>query len=132
VSDGIHQVRVVTDFQADGVAVFVVLRTGSDRQVLRPPNTWERLDPGGALPGPEPTLRLSDGHARALMEALLVFYNGTPDSNTQRADLMHERARRDKLEDHLMWALEMGLRPARPPVGGVGSTSAGIQGQSGR
>jgi len=95
----IHQVRIMTDFAADGIAIYVVLRT-TDRHILHFRNgmpEWEAIPADGRTV--DPTLRLSDGHGRALLNALLQHYNGTPDSHTQREDLMHERERRDKLED---------------------------------
>jgi len=44
-----------------------------------------------------PTLRLNNDFARALLEALLRYYNGSEDARTTRADLLHERERVDKL-----------------------------------
>jgi hypothetical protein len=114
-NNDIHQVRIQTDFMADGIAILVVLKTGQDRRILRPPHTWEIIDQAAIV---EPTLTLSDGHARALMSALLEHYHGTPDSNTLRQDLLHERDRRDKLEDNLISALSLVVTRQLPRPGG--------------
>jgi hypothetical protein len=61
------------------------------------------------------------------MSALLDHYHGTPDSHTQRADLMHERDRRDKLEDLLKFVVTNSFGPMPSPVvfGGGGSGLGG-------
>lgn len=50
----------------------------------------------------EPSLRLTDDMARALMDALSAHYGGTSDVRTLRADLLHERGRVDRVIDYLI------------------------------
>lgn len=126
-TDDIHGVHVQTDFAADGLAVWISLKMGTERRILRPDGrtgAWEQIDP---LTNVAPSFTLSDGHARALMSELLRHYNGTPDSNTQRADLMHERQRRDLLEDTLIRLVQ----PRSPTTISVGQGGIGGQGRSG-
>jgi hypothetical protein len=105
VTDDIHEIRIGIDFAVDGIAIWIVRRDFDGRRVLGIDGqtySWAKVDPNGALPGPDPTLRLTDAHGRALMQELQRHYAGTPDDHTTRADLLHERERRDKLEDHIM------------------------------
>ena len=46
---------------------------------------------------PGVTFALNNDFGRALLEALLRYYNGSEDARTTRADLLHERERVDKL-----------------------------------
>lgn len=50
----------------------------------------------------EPTMRLSHDFARALLDALLRYYQGSGDYHTLRADYIHERDRVDKMIDALI------------------------------
>lgn len=123
--DDMHQVHVQTDFAADGLAVWVTLKDSMGRRILRPDGrnfTWEPIVPATNV---SPSFTLHDGHARALMSALLDHYHGTPDSHTQRADLMHERQRRDTLEDLLIRLLD------KPRQQAITVSSGGLGGQSG-
>ena len=65
----------------------------------------------------EPTLRIGDGEARALLEALARHYGGASDTQTLRADLDHERQRVDELIALMGAVITSGMRPPprRPP-----------------
>lgn len=56
---------------------------------------WEVLAGDGQFN--PPVLRIPDGVARALLDALAQHYGGTSDTRTLRADYMAERARVDRL-----------------------------------
>jgi hypothetical protein len=125
IDNEIHQVHIQSDFVADGVGIWIALNTSMGRRLLRIREgnwVWEDVVPASAVPA---SITLSDGHARALMSALLDHYHGTPDSHTQRADLMHERQRRDILEDTLIRLVQ----PRQPQV--VGFAGGGYGGQGG-
>jgi hypothetical protein len=49
----------------------------------------------------DPTLSLPDDFLRALLEALSGYYSGPVDARSLREDLNAERARTDKLIDHI-------------------------------
>jgi hypothetical protein len=57
---------------------------------FEPYDTTTYVDPGV-------TFAVNNDFARALLEALLRYYNGSEDARTTRADLLHERERVDKL-----------------------------------
>jgi hypothetical protein len=114
-----YQVHVTDEFMADGISIWISRKFESlDREILRisgDAHTWERLPDATVT---EPTFRLDGESAHALLEAMVRHYQGAEDTRTMRQDLLHERTRRDKLEDHIMFALEMGSRPPRPRLGG--------------
>jgi hypothetical protein len=94
-------IRVFVDshMQVDGIAITMALRYSQEEvYVLRVQEggwtTREEVDPMTNVP---PTLKLTDDFGRALLEALLRYYNGSEDARTTRADLLHERERVDKL-----------------------------------
>lgn len=95
------EAHVSDDFMIDGVAVYLSIRHDKLRcQILRcQPDgncTWEDHEP---LTTTTPTLKLNGEAARALLDALLRFYQGSADTQTLRSDLLHERGRTDKLTD---------------------------------
>ena len=51
---------------------------------------------------PAVTIALDDDEARALLDALLRHYQGASDMHTVRSDLLHERARVDKLTEAII------------------------------
>lgn len=102
------QARVSDYMLMDGVAVMITdKREGGNRRVRRfhrDTNVveWEEItDP--AI-GVEATMILSNDEARALLDALLRHYQGASDMHTVRSDLLHERARVDKLTDAVIEA----------------------------
>lgn len=91
-------VRVSDDFMVDGLAIWISLKQGQSRRLLRlgtqGERTWEEIDPQTNV---EPTLKLDGESARSLLDALLRHYQGASDMHTVRSDLLHERGRVDKL-----------------------------------
>jgi hypothetical protein len=96
----VFDVRVSDDFIIDGLAIWVSLKDGDSRRVLRlggdRGHEWQQVEPATAT---EPTLQLPGEAARALLDALLRHYEGASDMHTVRSDLLHERGRVDKLID---------------------------------
>lgn len=93
---------VTDDRYGLGVSLAIVLRSGDDE---RSPATeimrlndgtprWESLEP---MVVTEPTLRIDDDSARALLDALTRYYHGAEDTRALRKDYDGERARVDKL-----------------------------------
>ena len=94
------EAHVSDDFMIDGIAVYLSIKDGMSRRILRCQpdgnSTWEDHDP---LTTATPTLKLNGEAARALLDALLRFYQGSADTQTVRSDLLHERGRVDKLTE---------------------------------
>lgn len=63
--------------------------------------TFVNHDEATMLPT-SPSLLLSDGHARALLDALSAHYGGSSDVQTLRKDYMAERARVDRFIEHMV------------------------------
>ena len=57
----------------------------------------------------EPTLRLSEPQARALLDALAAYFGGSSDVQRLNADLAIERGRVDRLIEHLAASTPMAL-----------------------
>lgn len=98
------RIAITDSFDVDGLAVTIGLRI--DPSITRVGRIneygsvqYEDVDPNTNI---TPTVRLSHDIARALLDALLRYYGGAPDSHTVRADLVHERGRVDKMLDALM------------------------------
>jgi hypothetical protein len=94
------RVAVSDHMSVDGVAIRIALRL--DYEHIRVMNineegytTWTDVDQ--MADNYSPTLRLSHGFARALLDALLRYYQGASDMQTTRSDLLHERGRVDRL-----------------------------------
>jgi hypothetical protein len=94
---------IADNFNAFNVGISLVRTTAdeSQRWILRLADSgagqivlWEDLDPLGDA---EPTLRLGQEEARALLDALTTHYGGVDDKRTLRADYLAERERVDKL-----------------------------------
>ena len=98
------EVRVTDDFMVGGIAVYVAMKTGpGERLILHQRDghlAWDRYEPG-TIPL-EPTLKLEDDAGRAVLDALLRYYQGASDMHTVRGDLLHERGRVDKLTDAMI------------------------------
>jgi hypothetical protein len=98
------EIRLSDDFMIDGLAIYISdKQAGQSRYILRlrenGTQDWEQLDPATMT---EPTLKLPGEAARALLDALLRHYEGASDMHTVRSDLLHERARVDKLTDAII------------------------------
>ena len=95
------RVSISDNMLVDGIAVRISLHN-SPRDIFvgkineqgylnfEPYDTTTYVDPGV-------TFAVNNDFARALLEALLRYYNGSEDARTTRADLLHERERVDKL-----------------------------------
>jgi hypothetical protein len=87
------------------VAVYLVEGDeGQERYIQRHigGDVWQReLLPAAAATQIEPSLTLSNGQARALLDALSSHYAGASDTRQLRADYDAERRRVDKMLDAL-------------------------------
>lgn len=96
---------VQTDFtRFDGVAIHIV-RERSDGEVdlmLPAELVMQRVSREGSGVVTEPSLRLPEDMARALLDALSAHFGGSSDVQTLRKDYMAERARVDKMIDCLV------------------------------
>jgi hypothetical protein len=95
--------RVTEDFQRMGVRIQSVNQTqgGSAlRNFAGGSDFFAPYDSNVASPaGDEWSLFLADDEARAIWEELCRYFGGHPPTVTDRADLVAERARVDKLTD---------------------------------
>jgi len=93
-------------FGSDALNVYIIMSiTETQRKVMH-------MDPGGYVTWDEieypagseikPTIVLQNDIAILFRDALVARYQGTSDTNTIRADLLHERARVDKCLDMLL------------------------------
>jgi hypothetical protein len=114
---------VEPDFIVDGVAIHLAQKTDAGKLVVAPldVNALQMLVVAPGAEGPGPMLRLEDGAARALLDALARHYGGTGDFSTLRADYLAERARVDRLLAYLTGrGAADGLMPTGTWVPGVG------------
>jgi hypothetical protein len=93
------RVQISDSFVIDGIAVRISLHNSAIDTMVGKINEngaliFERYEIGTTSPGA--TFALNNDFARALLEALLRYYNGSEDARTTRADLLHERERVDK------------------------------------
>jgi hypothetical protein len=104
-----NRAYVQTDIGRLGVAVFLFEQVGHERYAIGQPTdvVFQEMDRDAAAAVAEPTLRLPEDMARALLDALAAHFGGTSDVRTLRKDYMAERARVDKMIDHLV-----GRRPS--------------------
>jgi hypothetical protein len=95
---------VQQDFARFGVAVYLVQESGEQRYAIGLPTdlVFQDMDRTEAAAIQEPTLRMPEDMARALLDALAAHFGGTSDTLTLRKDYMAERARVDKMIDHLV------------------------------
>lgn len=91
--------NVQPDFP-EGVAIYLG-RTGNIRTALKFGQPESVLLAEGAAPL-EPSLRLEEDVARALLDALAQYFGGTSESLTLRRDYLDERSRVDRLIKHLI------------------------------
>jgi hypothetical protein len=83
----------------DGIAVRMSLRYGQESlKVMRITDLgltrFEEIDPGVSTGA---TFQVTHEFGRALLDALLRYYQGATDMHTVRSDLLHERSRVDKM-----------------------------------
>ena len=95
------RVQISDNFYVDGIAVRIGLRYSQEEIKVAKVNEYGTLifspEPLDIGVDPGVTFSLNSDIARALLEALLRYYNGSEDARTTRADLLHERERVDKL-----------------------------------
>jgi len=86
-------------FMFDGLRIWLVDRRGQ-RRALMVSHTpvFEEAD---ETIQHEPSLRLEDGAARALLDALAAYFGGTGELQTLRRDYEAERKRVDRFIEHL-------------------------------
>ena len=104
-------IAIVQHFEDDGVPMPEARQIMRLQPVVRDDQsylitTWEPIVPGELM---QPTLRLGDQEAVALMTALAAQYQGVDDQRMLRRDYDAERGRVDKLVDVLA---DIARRPA--------------------
>jgi len=105
----------------DSVSVSIVMHPPEGSLDVRPrilrlpkdsfTTTWDEIPADGMIE--DPTLRLDDSSARALLDALAHHYEGAEDTRALRRDYDGERKRVDALIGHLA---EVTRQLAAPPV----------------
>lgn len=107
--EGDNGVRVAINdeyfFAADSISVTLAHKL--DSQTVRVAQiaddgqmNWRMVEIGQNLD--HPTLRIPHIFARALLDALLKYYQGASDMHQLRQDYLHERGRVDKLIDSFL------------------------------
>ncbi len=95
---------VNNDFPRDQVVIYLGERCDDGRVSVGEPTdiVFRTMEPMEAAAERGPTLRLSESMARALLDALVAHFGGTAEVQTLRKDYLHERARVDKMIEHLI------------------------------
>jgi len=86
-------------FTSDAVAIAIVLQhSHEERSIMHfTEEGFNRFDTAEPFVTANPTMVIPNDIARALLDALMRYYQGASDMHTVRADLLHERARVDKM-----------------------------------
>jgi hypothetical protein len=88
--------------QFRGLAVYLVDQRGDTSAIGLPVElTFQTITDEQSSATQQPTLRLPEDMARALLDALAAHFGGTSDVQTLRKDYVAERARVDKMIAHL-------------------------------
>lgn len=95
--------RVEDDIVRDGVAIWLAdghpgARLLGEATEIR----WATSGEATTAVIAQPTLRLPEGVARALLNELAAHFGGAPEVQTLRKDYLAERGRVDKMIDHLI------------------------------
>lgn len=111
-------IAIVRHFEGDGVPMPEARQIMRLEPVVRDDQsymitTWEPIIPGEPM---QPTLRLADDEAVALMTALVAQYQGVDDQRMLRRDYDAERGRVDKLVDALVGIAQQQTAPYTPEV----------------
>lgn len=94
--------RVEADFAGDGVAVWLGRKLETGFVTVEPTNLVMQVrDAGSVAVANEPAFRLPEDLARALLDALATHFGGVSEVQSLRRDYLAERARVDKMIDHL-------------------------------
>lgn len=101
IQDSPIRVAISDHFQVDGITVTMGVRFDQGHaQILHFTEegyiTREMLE-GVGIAAEHPTMTIPHDFARALLDALLRYYQGASDMHTVRSDLLHERGRVDNL-----------------------------------
>lgn len=104
-------IAIVQHFESDGVPMPEARQIMRLEPIVRGDQSylitqWEPIVPGEEM---QPTLRLADQEAIALMTALVAQYQGVDDQRMLRRDYDAERGRVDKLVDVIS---DIARRPA--------------------
>jgi len=94
------RIQISDNMIVDGIAVRIALRQSPESILIGKVSASGSIQfqpVGDPYADPPLTFSLQNDFARALLEALLRYYNGSEDARTTRADLLHERDRVDKL-----------------------------------
>lgn len=95
--------RAQIDWQMDGVSVSLLQGTGNSAWLYSFDTDRVYSDAEATVPPVEAhPLRLAEGAARALYEALGEYFGGRPVTITDREDLKVERVRVDKLQEAMV------------------------------
>jgi len=93
------RVAISDQFQIDGISVTMGVRI--DNQTVQVTHFTEDgstvIETSDFYAEIRPTFRITHDFARALLDALLRYYQGSGDYHTLRADYLHERERVDKM-----------------------------------
>ena len=97
------RVRIASDFIGMRLAVYIADDFGDSYRYHQPDGTVLTV-PKDVIPPAdlEPTLTLQEEHARALLDQLVTYFNGGENTRTLRRDYDAERARVDRLIEHLV------------------------------
>ena len=102
-----HRAYVQQSMARFGVDVYLTASRdqNGDRIALAQPIELVFADVDPNIGGQMPTLQLPEDAARALLDALAAHFGGVSEVQTLRKDYMAERARVDKLIDHMTKAV---------------------------
>jgi hypothetical protein len=94
------RVAITDNFQFDGISVRMGVRHGPGHYSVihfgdHGYAVMEQIDQYGVEV--EPSFTITNEFGRALLDALLRYYQGASDMHTLRADYLHERERVDKM-----------------------------------
>jgi len=94
------QSNVTLDWGHDGVKILLAEKVDGRRFVYTStPVEVNEVGDGVELP---PFMRLTVPAAKAVYEALSEYFGGSPPTQTQREDYLHERGRVDQMISHLI------------------------------
>jgi hypothetical protein len=99
------KVHITDNFQFDGISVYMGVSYGYQSRTLLHFHEdghaeYEHIDQPVST---NPSIVLTNDFGRALLDALLRYYQGASDMHTIRSDYLHERGRVDKMIDNLMY-----------------------------
>lgn len=97
--------RVEADFAGDGVSVWLGRKLENGFVTVEPTTlvmqVRDAVSAASVTVANEPAFRLPEDLARALLDALATHFGGVSEVQSLRRDYLAERARVDKMIDHL-------------------------------